>query len=346
MTVHNIPIMIEDIEPYTELQPKLIDIYERAVNSKDTRSFFTYLYNYLEVINSKSAYQRIASDSLGAYYSENERDDEIMANTPDFANNMNSPSKEFSIEAVKWLTSSLTNERNQSEPFYCWLRINLFYTFRKSSYGQRNQYNNWLTYKATNVMLKNEFTNIFKLNDDKNNHVFKTSLFKFCLEISHPIIMDFINDMREYLQPDSKASSRENIIEVIQAEYTPENDHHIALGIKGRILWLLVNKQYTQKVTRFDSKANYNFKACRELLRRRNSYLDKESMGIAGKSKLTDVLKSAGLKGLLAEHFVDYDKTNNKIRLLDNVSITHEDLANLIKFVKDNFQKDSDSSDS
>lgn len=196
--------MIEDIEPYTELQPKLIDIYERARSSKDTRSFFTHLYRYLEIINSKSAYQRIVSDSLGAYYSDNEQADEIMGNAPNFASNMNSAPKEFNIEAVKWLTSSLISERNQSEPFYCWLRINLFYTFRKSSYDKRSQYNNWLTYKATNVMLKNEFTNIFKLNDDKNNHVFKTSLFKFCLEVSHPVIMDFINDMREYLQPDSK----------------------------------------------------------------------------------------------------------------------------------------------
>jgi hypothetical protein len=99
-------------------------------------------------------------------------------------------------------------------------------------------------------------------------------------------------------------------------------------------------------VKKFDSTSNNNFKASRQLLRHRGHFLSKPDMAIMTKSPVKDLPKQMGLKGELADYFVELDTENEKLRLLDNVEIPHEDLSNFIDFVKRNFKKNSDSSDS
>lgn len=325
-----------DIDTYNKLQTKLTTVFEQAMNSKDTRGFFTYLYNYADIIIGNPTYNKeVVGNALGLYYGDGDPD--FMKDIPNFGAALKSPSEEFNKIAVEWLTSSLINEKYQTEVYHCELRIMLYYLIRKSPYEQRGQYKSWLQHKVANTLIKNEFTNIFKLNTDKGNHTFKTPIYRLSLELFHPVLLEYFDYMRDELSPDSATPKSSLLPEPSQSEDTKYD--RIALGIKGRVLWLIVNKQYYQKIKRFDSKANYNFKACRELLRHRNAYLTKEGMGIGGKSPLKDLPKTMGFKGILVDYFVDLDTENDKLRFLDNVEILHEELPNLITFVKNNFKE-------
>ena len=176
-----------NIADYNQLQTKLSDIFEHATKSKDTMSFFTYLYNYAEVLDKYQPKEQIVSNTLGLYYGDGDPD--FMKDIPDFTTALKTPSEEFNKEATKWLSTNLTNEKYQTEVYHCWLRIFLYYRIRKSSYDQKTQYKNWIQYKASNLLIKKEFTNIFKLNTDKGNHTFKTPIFRLSLELFHPALL-------------------------------------------------------------------------------------------------------------------------------------------------------------
>jgi hypothetical protein len=323
-----------------KLQAQLTTTYEQAENSKDPRSFFTHLFHYFEIYNSDQNLADLSVKEMSVQ--QDGLDPEDFANLPDFSKPESPQVLSF---MTKWLTNSLTDDKKQGQLFYCWVRLTYFYNMRRAPIDKPNQYSKQLTYKMNLMVLKNEFKNIYKLNDDGKNHVFNTSQFKLCLEIFHPWLIQLINDNLPKTSPHSSSTQNITTHDIPEADIV-SNDI-ISLGIKGRVLWLLVNKQYAQKIKRFDSKSNNNFKACRELLRHRSAYLTKDSMGIVNaKSPIKDLPKTMGLKDTLVDYFVDVDIENNKLRFLDNVEIPHDDLPNLITYVKNNFQERQDTSDS
>ena len=91
-------------------------------------------------------------------------------------------------------------------------------------------------------------------------------------------------------------------------------------------------------VKRFSSKSSNNFRACTYLLNHRGHPLKLEDMGVVAKSRITDIPKTMGLIGDIADLFLEVDTKNQKLKILENVEIQQKDLPILIKFVQDNFQ--------
>ncbi len=322
-----------DIAVINKIKAQLTTIYQQALDSSDVRGFFVHLYGYLELINTNPAILELANRGVSVTHGELYPED--AENMPNF-NSTQSPNP---LLISAWLTHSLTSDKGQVQLYYCWLRLKLFYGIRKHPLERRNAYSNQQQYKMNALIISNEFTNIFKKNTEDENHLFQRAQYKLCIEVFHSWFIHYLDDVEATQTPDSPIHTSANTEPVVSNDI-------VALSIKGRVLWLLVNQQYAHKVKRFDSKANNNFKACRELLRHRNAFLDKGGMGILdAKSKIKDLPKTMGLKGQLVDYFVDLDLENGRLRLMDKVQISHDDLPSLIIFVKHNFQENGDSSD-
>jgi hypothetical protein len=110
--------------------------------------------------------------------------------------------------------------------------------------------------------------------------------------------------------------------------------HEVSLLLKRNTLRLFVDKKPSLVVKKFKTKKANNIIAYWNLQLHKGNYLSKEDMHIRAKSKVKDLPKTMGIKGLLADYFIDIDSKSERLRLPKEPAVlSREELESLLAYV-------------
>jgi len=308
-----------ELAPYI---PELERMYELTIKQNDVRGFFTHLHNYIESIDDNTKLSRLVWTLVIENYNQYNPDNKYKGDIKTLATGAEGqPYWDF-------MANVIADRRGVTRAYYCWLDLKDAFSFLDMEPAMLSELSKGLS-NNTSLAVQNEIkeiNNVINKNNDSGNVKFIHSDFQLRLEVFHTWIVS-----------KTKHGGSSSVSKVATSSF---NDV-VSLTIKNKTLWLLVNKEQSQQIKKFDSSNGNNYKACRQLLMHKNKYLNKDRMGVSAaiKSPVKDLPKTMGLKGLLVDYFVDIDTKNQQLRLLDNVEIPHEELENLITFVKNNFQE-------
>lgn len=202
------------IDITTTLQ-KLDKQSERTVNARDERSFFTHLYNYVEIICRDKELLKAAWQLYGNKYLEDHADNQDGLDVQSILNG------ELSQSHV-WLSilmlSIRDDHRSVSRIYYAWQTLFTFYSLRAAKPEmllelQSERYRKYRTGSPEHAeRLDKELHSVFNTADTSDNIFVRRDDLSLCLEIFHPAYCQWI---REYAGQSDKSEADTSKVEVL-----------------------------------------------------------------------------------------------------------------------------------
>jgi hypothetical protein len=352
---------------YAITKIELSELHDQAKDSKGSSQFYIYLYSYVDYIfHDQTLLKAVKYFELQEFLNADGRHDKKLQHLREY---VLTAKKQGGLSEVQKLAFNenrlqlIENSRlNETQASYWWYKLfNCFYNVYRHDFLGRSIHRvstidpQSLTASSKQQKDKlSEIQSIYEISQTNSGDRVKLerinqSLMNFEPEEGQEVYVTCMNMLHAKLIKWLARQEAETTSEVAQvsAPIKPlKNSEEPArkpasiklnLTIKGKTMWLLINGEARTEVKKFDSKNTNNFRACTRLLNKRGYPLGVEGMAIAPKSRITDLPKTMGLVGVLADLFVDVDTRNKKITILKDVQLQADDLPALVDFCKAQF---------